>query len=52
MKIFINNFESVVAPEIIERGNHYFKSGLVSDLEEIDDNFWSAIVEGTETYSV
>jgi len=52
MKITTDNFELKISPTILKRGEEYFRKNLVSDLEEINDGSWSAIVEGTDAYSV
>lgn len=45
------NFETVIDPEILERGRDYFKSGNVADLVD-EDGVWTAAVYGTDEYSV
>lgn len=36
MKIFLNDFESIIDLTILQRGRDYFKRGLVVDLEEVE----------------
>jgi|GEM_PF-7125317 len=52
MQISINDLESLIDPTILQRGKDYFRRGLVTDLEEVEEDRWSALVEGTETYEV
>jgi uncharacterized Zn finger protein len=47
----LDNFESVIDPEILKRGRDYYKSGSVTDLEE-DAGSWTATVVGTYDYTV
>jgi uncharacterized Zn finger protein len=47
-----DNFEQEIDSEILERGQQYYKSGKVQDLEEISDGVWRAIVLGGEDYDV
>jgi uncharacterized Zn finger protein len=50
--ITLNNFKTVINPTIINRGEEYFQRGYVNDLDEIDDDLWSAVVNGSDIYSV
>ena len=52
MQISINDLESLIDPTILQRGKDYFRRGLVADLEEAEEDRWSALVEGTEAYEV
>ncbi|MDI6716533.1 MAG: hypothetical protein QME63_06275 [Actinomycetota bacterium] len=52
MQISINDLESLIDPTILQRGKDYFKRGLVAELEEVEEDRWSALVEGTQTYEV
>lgn len=52
MQISINDLKSLIDPTILQRGKDYFRRGLVAELEEVEENEWSALVEGTETYEV
>lgn len=44
------NFKELIDPTILQRGRGYYDGGHVVDLEEIQDGYWQALVEGTETY--
>ena len=48
----LKNFESEVEQKIVERGLSYYKSGDVKRLEKVSENEFSAVVFGTEKYSV
>ncbi|OIO88808.1 MAG: hypothetical protein COW32_08215 [Candidatus Aquicultor secundus] len=52
MQISINDLESLIDPTILQRGKDYFRRGLVAELEEVEEDRWSALVEGTQTYEV
>jgi hypothetical protein len=48
----LQNFEEYVDEVIVRRGDEYFDTNAVIELEEIDEGRWSALVEGTEDYEV
>jgi uncharacterized Zn finger protein len=48
----LKNFESEVENKIVGRGLSYYKSGDVKKLEKVSANEFSAVVFGTEKYSV
>ena len=48
----LENFESEVERKIVERGLNYYKSGDVKRLEKVSENEFSAVVFGTEKYSI
>lgn len=48
----LKNFEIEVEPKIVERGLDYYKNGDVRKLEKVGENEFSAVVFGTEKYSV
>jgi len=48
----LKNFENEVERKIIERGLDYYKNGDVRKIEKVGDNEFSAVVFGTEKYSV
>ena len=50
--IALDNFESCVPYRILVRGEEYYETGAVSELEEDSPGEWTATVEGTESYSV
>lgn len=50
--IALDNFESCVPYRILVRGEEYYETGAVSELEEDSPGEWTATVEGTENYSV
>lgn len=50
--IALDNFESCVPYRILVRGEEYYETGAVSELEEDSPGEWTATVEGTENYNV
>ncbi len=48
----VKNFESEVENKIVGRGLSYYKGGDVKRLEKVGENEFSAMVFGTERYSV
>ncbi|REE81545.1 hypothetical protein A8990_11870 [Paenibacillus taihuensis] len=48
----LSDFEKVVPSSIVERGKEYYKNFHVVELEEIDDRFYRAEVEGSDYYEV
>ena len=46
--IALDNFESCVPYRILVRGEEYYETGAVSELEEDSPGEWTATVEGTE----
>ena len=52
MKIPLNEFEQIIDETILKRGLSYFKKGYVTELSEIENGQYEAIVEGTEQYDV
>lgn len=48
----LDNFESYVPYKIWQRGEEYYESGAVTELEKLSDGEWSATVEGTDEYEV
>jgi len=52
MKIPLNEFELVINQTILKRGFNYFKNGFVTDLVEVSNGEFEAIVLGTEDYTV
>lgn len=48
----LSNFETCVPYKILTRGEDYYYSGTVSDLEEHEPGEWTATVSGTEKYEV
>lgn len=50
--ITLDNFESCVPYRILVRGEEYYETGAVSELEEDSPGEWTATVEGTENYNV
>ncbi len=48
----LKNFEIEVERKVVERGLSYYKSGEVKKLEKVSENEFSAVVFGTEKYSV
>lgn len=48
----LKSFEIDVEGKIVERGLDYYKSGDIKKLEKVSENEFSAVVFGTEKYSV
>jgi len=48
----LKNFESEVENKIVGRGFSYYKGGEVKRLEKVSENEFSAVVFGSEKYSV
>ena len=48
----LKSFESDVERKIVERGLDYYRSGNVKKLEKVGENEFSAVVFGSEKYSV
>lgn len=50
--ITLDNFESFVPYKILMRGEEYYDTDAVSELEETSPGEWTATVEGTDDYNV
>jgi len=48
----LKSFESDVERKIVERGLDYYRSGDVKKLEKVGENEFSAVVFGSEKYSL
>ena len=48
----LKSFESDVENKIVERGLNYYRSGDVKKLEKVGENEFSAVVFGSEKYSI
>ena len=48
----LESFESDVERKIVERGLDYYRSGDVKKLEKVGENEFSAVVFGSEKYSL
>ena len=48
----IQNFDKFVDETLVKQGKEAFEKGQVSSLEELEDGFWVATVEGATTYEV
>ena len=48
----LKSFESDVENKIVERGLDYYRSGDVKKLEKVGENEFSAVVFGSEKYSL
>ena len=48
----LTDFEGIVEAKIIERGLGYYRSGDVKKLEKVGEGEYSAVVFGSEKYSV
>ena len=48
----LKNFESKIEDKIVGRGLSYYKGGDVKRLEKVSENEFSAVVFGTEKYSL
>lgn len=51
-QITLKNFENAVERKIVGRGLDYFKNGDVKKLEKVGANEFSAVVFGTDKYTV
>lgn len=52
MHIPLNEFEQYIDETILKRGLAYFKSDAISDVTEISNGEYEAVVSGTEEYTV
>lgn len=50
--ITLDNFENFVSYKILMRGEEYYDTDAVSELEETSPGEWTATVEGTDDYNV
>ena len=50
--ITLDNFENFVPYKILMRGEEYYDTDAVSELEETSPGEWTATVEGTDDYNV
>ncbi len=50
--ITLDNFESFVPYKILMRGEEYYDTDAVSELEETSPGEWAATVEGMDDYNV
>lgn len=50
--ITLDNFENFVPYKILMRGEAYYDTDAVSELEETSPGEWTATVEGTDDYNV
>ncbi len=48
----LSDFERHIDSTILSRGENYYLSGCVDDIEEIDHGIWQADVFGTDNYQV
>lgn len=48
----LKDFEKYVSPNIVNRGMDYYINGHVIDVEEVDNRYYRAEVEGSEYYEV
>lgn len=48
----LDDFENSIDPVIMKRGQGYFKTGAIHNLEETESQFWQAYAEGTHTYDI
>lgn len=48
----LTDFERHIDSTILSRGEDYYLSGCVDDIEEIDHGIWQANVSGTDSYQV
>lgn len=46
------SFDRELNETIVKRGFEYYRKGRVKDLEQVDDDVWRALVEGSEVYDV
>ncbi len=52
MQMNLKSFENDVENKIVERGLNYYRSGDVKKLEKVGENEFSAVVFGSEKYSI
>ena len=52
MSIHLNDFEQQIDPTILRRGYDYFQNGCVTDVKDLGDGDYEAIVEGSDNYTV
>lgn len=50
--ISITNFEEYIESKIVDRGREYYGDGYVENIEEIKENYFTAVVSGSEDYKV
>lgn len=50
--VTLENFESYCQDPILERGQNYYKEGLIYTFESLGDGRFSSIVIGTDPYAV
>lgn len=50
--ITLSDFEYYAPSVILARGENYYKTSAVKELEETSPDEWEAIVAGTEIYTV
>ncbi len=50
--VTLENFESYCQEPILERGQNYYKEGLIYTFESLGDGRYSSIVIGTDPYAV
>ena len=48
----LKNLEAYIDTVIVQRGQSYFASGMVEELEEYEPDSWQAWVEGTDDYEI
>ncbi len=51
-RVNLKDFEKYVSSNIVNRGKDYYLNGHVINVEEVDDRFYRAEVEGSEYYEV
>lgn len=51
-KMDLKNFENSISEVVLKRGQNYYEDGAVTDLQEMDNGQWFAIVEGNDDYEV
>ena len=52
MEIPLTEFEQYIDDKIVHRGLAYFKNNNISEVEEINDGEYQAVVEGSNDYHV
>ncbi|MDQ0205000.1 SWIM zinc finger family protein [Pectinatus haikarae] len=48
----LKNFDKQIEPVILKRGKAYYLEGRVQSLTETENNYYTAVVKGTDTYRV
>lgn len=50
--MYLKNFENSISEVVLKRGQNYYADGVVTDLQDMENGQWFAIVEGNYDYEV